>query len=126
MDAIEVEMRDGDKPIAHDHPLASVKVNLVLVNADSFHNISKKPWSPGEFRNTLWNPENTKLLKNDIFRLNGGRAIQPKVIITQGTTRSFIRLGVMVEGLGSEEVFEGISNPFKVQEAKTASNCLTF
>jgi hypothetical protein len=54
-DHIRVVMYDGGIPIAPDHPLASVKVDLVLIEA-RFNEPKRDSWSREDFEKSMIRP----------------------------------------------------------------------
>jgi hypothetical protein len=119
---IEVMMYDGSNPIASDHPLASVKVDLVVI--EGHFNDKRDYWSKEEFEKSIKTPRgNTiRLVKNGTFHLTGGSGEHQGAIIMDNSQKKEVKLGVMIAVHKEERVLEGVSNPFRVQEIKTKSN----
>ncbi|KAM0887665.1 hypothetical protein ACQ4PT_028871 [Festuca glaucescens] len=120
---IKVAMYDGGNPIAPDHPLASVKVDLVVIEG-RFNEPKRDSWSKEDFGKSIITPREgmTRLVKNGTFDLIGGSRDHPGAIIMDNSQKKEVKLGVMIAVHTEERVLEGVSNPFKVQEAKTKSN----
>ncbi|KAM0832654.1 hypothetical protein ACQ4PT_064761 [Festuca glaucescens] len=64
-DHIKVAMYDGGNPIAPDHPLASVKVDLVVIEG-RFNEPKRDSWSKEDFGKSIITPREgmTRLVKN--------------------------------------------------------------
>jgi hypothetical protein len=119
---IKVAMYDGVLPIACNHPLASVRVDLVVIKG-SFNKGKKASWSREEFKENIIKPRDDNcLVKNDTFYLNDGSCHHEGAIIMDNSQQKEVKLGVMVTVPTKERVLEGVSNPFKVQESKTKGN----
>ncbi|XP_047054778.1 uncharacterized protein LOC124660971 isoform X3 [Lolium rigidum] len=120
---IKVAMYDGGNPIAPDHPLASVKVDLVVIEG-RFNEPKRDSWSKEDFGKSMITPREgmTRLVKNGTFDLIGGNRDHPGAIIMDNSQKKEVKLGVMIAVHTEERVLEGVSNPFKVQEAKTKSS----
>uniref|UniRef100_A0ACD5UJ78 Uncharacterized protein n=1 Tax=Avena sativa TaxID=4498 RepID=A0ACD5UJ78_AVESA len=124
---IEVVLYDGENPIAADHHLASEAAELVVVDGEFGGQI--QGWSEDEFdlstvKTRQWNNSQGKpprvKVKNGRFKLVGGRYRLEGVAIMENSNRKDVKLGVMIVGKTKERVLEGVSNSFRVQEAKTA------
>lgn len=122
---ITVVLYDGDNPIAPDHHLASAEVQLVLIDGD--FDITQGFWSKDDFEKKLTiRGSNPNLVKNGKFRLAGGKCRRKGITITDNSNRREVMLGVMIMEDTEERVLEGLSNIFRVQEAKTEKgNCLS-
>jgi hypothetical protein len=121
MDCVEVGLFDGDNPISHDHHLSSAKVKLVILK-EEFYKDGEDYWSKEDFMQALkrHGDRNTAMrIEKCTFNLTSGYARHPGAIILDNSNRKAVRLGVMIMGPCKERVLEGMSNPFKVQEAKT-------
>jgi hypothetical protein len=120
---IKVAMYDGGNPISPDHPLASVKVDLVVIEG-RFNEPKRDSWSKEEFEKSIIKPRDgmVRLVKNGTFNLIDGSHDHPGTIIMDNSQKKEVKLGVMIAMHTEERVLEGVSNPFKVQEAKTKSN----
>lgn len=119
-DHIEVVLYDGGKQIAPDHHLASAAVELVVIDGEFSDHTGY--WSKDEFEQKIMKPRqviNQKLVKNGKFKLDGGRKRHKGVVITENSNRKDFKLGVMIVGDTKERVLEGVSDIFRVQEAKT-------
>ncbi|XP_037461183.1 uncharacterized protein LOC119332116 isoform X2 [Triticum dicoccoides] len=118
-DHIEVVLYDGGKQIAPDHHLASAAVELVVIDGEfSDHGY----WSKDEFEQKIMKPRqviNQKLVKNGNFKLDSGRCRQKGVVIMENSNRKDFKLGAMIVEHTKERVLEGVSDTFRVQEAKT-------
>uniref|UniRef100_A0ACD5XIY8 Uncharacterized protein n=1 Tax=Avena sativa TaxID=4498 RepID=A0ACD5XIY8_AVESA len=119
---IKVTMYDGGNPITPDHPLASVKVDLVVI--EGRFNDKRDSWSKEEFEKSIITPREgmIRLVKNGTFDLIGGSSDHQGAIIMDNSQKKEVKLGVMIAVHREERVLEGISNPFKVQEGKTKSS----
>lgn len=116
---IKVAMYDGGSPIAPDHPLASVKVDLVVI--EGRFNDKRESWSKEEFEKSIITPREgmTGLVKNGTFNLICGSCDHQGAIIMDNSQKKEVRLGVMIAVPTEERVIEGVSNLFRVQEVKT-------
>ncbi|XBI03371.1 hypothetical protein VPH35_131794 [Triticum aestivum] len=117
---ITVVLYDGDNQIAPDHHLASAVVQLVVVDGE--FNEPEGFWSKDDFEKRKTMPRqgsNPNLVKNGRFKLAGGKCRHKGVIITDNSNRREFMLGVMIVGDTDERVLGGLSNTFRVQEAKT-------
>ncbi|XP_037416285.1 uncharacterized protein LOC119278985 [Triticum dicoccoides] len=118
---IKVVMYDGDDPIASDHDLASVEVELVLIEGAFDKN--RDSWSKEEFKESIIQPQKTtgltSLVKNGTFDLSDGKRDYKGAIIMDNSKKKEVKLGVRIAGHTKIRVLEGVSNPFKVQEGKT-------
>ncbi|XP_051228698.1 uncharacterized protein [Lolium perenne] len=117
---IRVIMYDGGNPIAPDHPLASAKVDLVVIEG-RFNEPKRDSWSKEEFEKSIIKPRDgmVRLVKNGTFNLIDGSHDHPGTIIMDNSQKKEVKLGVMIAMHTEERVLEGVSNPFKVQEGKT-------
>lgn len=137
-DCVEVHLHDDDHQIVRDHPLSSAKVKLVVLNGEFNKDDDQDYWSKEDFeksirapreRNSTLGNANQKIesiVDNCTFNLSSGTGRHHGAIILDNSNRKNVRLGVMVVGRPEERVLEGISNHFRVQEAKTESNCLHY
>ncbi|KAM0824841.1 hypothetical protein ACQ4PT_069941 [Festuca glaucescens] len=118
--AIRVILYDGGNTVAPDHPLASAKVDLVVIEG-RFNEPNQDSWSKEEFMKSIIPPREgmRRLVKNGTFYLIGGIHDHPGAIITDNSQKKEVKLGVMIAVHTEERVLEGVSNPFKVQEGKT-------
>ncbi|KAF7033918.1 hypothetical protein CFC21_044985 [Triticum aestivum] len=120
---IKVVMYDGDDPIASDHDLASVELELVLIEGAFDKN--RDSWSKEEFKESIIQPQKTtgltSLVKNGTFDLSDGKRDYKGAIIMDNSKKKEVKLGVRIAGHTKIRVLEGVSNPFKVQEGKTES-----
>ena len=115
---------DGGNPIAPDHRLASVRVELVVI--EGWFNEIRDSWSKEEFEESIIKPPRTttltSLVKNGTFNLIGGSCDHEGAIIMDNSQQREVKLGVSITGPAETRILEGVSNPFKVQEGKTKSN----
>lgn len=118
---IKVVMYDGGNPIASDHRLASVRVELVVIEG-GFDEM-RDSWSKEEFEKSIIKPRRTttltSLVKNGTFNLIGGSCDHEGAIIMDNSQQREVKLGVRITVPTETRVLEGVSNPFKVQEGKT-------
>jgi hypothetical protein len=136
MDHVEVHLLDGAIAISRDHPLSLAKVKLVILDGDFNKYNDQESWSKQDFEKFIKGPRegnsalrigNQKIesiVDNCTFNLISGIGCHTGAIILDNSNRKKVRLGAMVLGRPEERVLEGISNHFKVQEAKTESNRL--
>nr|CDM87118.1 unnamed protein product [Triticum aestivum] len=119
---IKVGMYDGANPIPSDHPLASVRVDLVLVEG-SFNEPKQDFWSKEEFDESIIKPRKgiKRLVENSTFNLIDGSCDHEGVSIMDNSQQREVKLGVRLAVHTGVRVLEGVSNPFKVQEGKTKS-----
>jgi hypothetical protein len=120
-DCVQVQLFDGATKISHDHPLSSASVQLVILK-EEFNKCGQKYWSEDDFMEgqKRHGEGNTPMrIKNSTFDLTAGYASHAKAIILDNSNRKEVKLGVKLVGYHEERVLEGISNIFKVQEAKT-------
>ncbi|VAH82943.1 unnamed protein product [Triticum turgidum subsp. durum] len=117
---IKVAMYDGVNRIAHDHLLASAKVDLVVIEG-CFNEPKRDSWSKEEFEESIIKPRKgiTRLVKNGTFDLTDGCCDHEGAIIMDNSQQREVKLGVMIAVPTGVRVLEGVSNPFKVQEGKT-------
>ena len=117
---IKVVMYDGGSPIASDNPLASVRVDLVVIEG-SFNEPKRYSWSKEEFEESIVKPRKgiTRLVKNGTFDLIDGSCDHVGAIIMDNSQQREVKLGVMIAVHTGVRVLEGVSNHFKVQEGKT-------
>lgn len=126
-DHIHVVLYNGDYEIEPDHYLASATVELVVLYGE-FSGQTQGYWSKDEFihniaklrqvNNSTGEPPKLRV-KNGRFKLVGGRYRHEGVAIMDNSSRKDVKLGAMIVGITEERVLEGVSNIFKVQEAKT-------
>ncbi|XP_037416284.1 uncharacterized protein LOC119278984 isoform X2 [Triticum dicoccoides] len=118
---IKVVMYDGGNPIASDHRLASVRVELVVIEGG--FDEKRDSWSKEEFEERIIKPRRTttltSLVKNGAFNLIGGSCDHEGAIIMDNSQQREVKLGVRITVPTETRVLEGVSNPFKVQEGKT-------
>jgi hypothetical protein len=120
-DCVQVQLFDGAIKISHDHPLSSATVQFVILK-EEFNKGGQKYWSEDEFMEgqKRHGEGNTPMrIKNSTFNLTAGYACHAKAIILDNSNRKEVKLGVKLMGHQEERVLEGISNLFRVQEAKT-------
>ena len=110
---VAVEDLDGNQ-VPADHRLAKVKVELVVVEADSYDNV--QDWTEDEFEKSLIKTDiaNEKI-KGAIFQLKDGKGVHGSTRIHKSSNKQHVRLGVKVHGLSTERVLEGVSNSFFVR-----------
>ncbi|KAE8771400.1 Ninja-family protein AFP3 [Hordeum vulgare] len=115
---IKVVMYDGGKPIACDHPLASVTVDLVVIEGG--FDEKRDLWSEVEFVESIIEPRKgiKRLVKNGTFDLIDGRRDHEGAIIMDNSQRMEVKLGVRIAVHTDIRVIEGVSNPFKLAGMK--------
>ncbi|XP_044359906.1 uncharacterized protein [Triticum aestivum] len=118
-DHIKVVMYDGGKPIAFDHPLASITVDLVIIEGG--FDEKRDSWSKEEFEESIIEPRKgiKRLVKNGTFDLIDGRCDHHGAIIMDNSLRMEVKLGVRIAVHTDIRVIEGVSNPFKMKEVRT-------
>ncbi|KAF7033919.1 hypothetical protein CFC21_044986 [Triticum aestivum] len=118
---IKVVMYDGGNPIASNHRLASVRVEIVVIEGG--FDEKRDLWSKEEFEESIMKPRRTttltSLVKNGTFNLIAGSCDHEGAIIMDNSQQREVKLGVRITVPTETRVLEGVSNPFKVQEGKT-------
>ncbi|KAI5001396.1 hypothetical protein ZWY2020_026046 [Hordeum vulgare] len=118
---IKVVMYDGGNRIASQHHLASVRVELVVIEGG--FDEKRDSWSKEEFEESIIKPRRTttltSLVKNGTFNLIGGSCDHEGAIIMDNSQQREVKLGIRTTVPTETRVLEGVSNSFKVQEGKT-------
>lgn len=126
---IEVILMYGDEQVPASHHLASLRVELVVLEAN-YYIAGSTDWPREEFENHFFKmvsktsaPRMT--VEKAIFSLDGGRKVHSVASLKESSGKKKVRLGVMAVDDGSvqERVLEGVSsNEFRVIHGRHAVN----
>lgn len=125
---IEVVLKHGDKQVPASHHLASVRVELVVLDAN-YHIEESTYWPCKEFKDHFMpvskNSTTRMTVERGKFNLDGGRKVYTVASIKESSWKQKVRLGVMVIDRVEERVLEGVSSNefYVIHERRRDATC---